>query len=187
MSSSHGEPHIFDEMRDRRIIFVRDPLDAEEANRVIAELLHMEGRSPLDGIMMRINCSQADPQAALAVYDTMQAVLGPVTTLCAGAAVGGAALLVAAGAGGRRSALPSAQFVLQQPVGWLTGRPTEIEAASQRLLALRTQLNELLAKHTGQPLTRIEEDTDRRLALNAEEARSYGLIDHVAGASGSRI
>lgn len=181
MSSTHDEPHIFDQMRDRRIIFVRDPLDAEEANRVIAELLHMEGRSPLDEILMRINCTHADAQAALAVYDTMQSVLGPVGTLCAGAASGGAALLVAAGVPGRRAALPSAQFYLQQQGGRLTGRPTEIEAASRRLQALQNQLNELLAKHSGQPLARVEDDTSRRLALNAEEARAYGLIDHIGG------
>lgn len=184
MSSTHGEPHIFDEMRNRRIIFVRDPLDAGEANRVIAELLHMEGRSPLDEIVMRISCAQAEAQAALAVYDTMQAVLGPVGTLCAGAAAGGAALLVAAGIPGRRAALPSAQFLLQQQGGRLTGRPTEIEAAARRLQVLQSQLNELLARHTGQPLARIEEDTSRRLALNAEEALAYGLIDHIAAGAG---
>ena len=128
-----------------------------------------------------------DAQAALAVYATMQALLAPVATICAGTAAGGAALLVAAGTPGRRSATPSAQFLLREPEGQISGRSREVEAAAQRLLALRAQLNELLARHTGQTLSRIGADTERRLALSADAALIYGLIDRITGPASSRI
>ena len=133
MSPSHGEGDIFDRLRERRIGFVRDPLDAAEANRIIAELLHLESRE------------------SSAVYNTMQSVRASMATLCGGTAAGGAALLLAAGTIGRRTALPSAQVVLEQPKGKLEGSAREIDLKA------------------------------RGLTLTAEEARAYGLIDNIAG------
>ncbi|HET6947126.1 MAG TPA: ATP-dependent Clp protease proteolytic subunit [bacterium] len=185
MGSSPGEGDIFDRLGERRIVFVRDPLDAAEANRIIAEFLHLESRDPAAEITLRITCAHADLRAALAVYDTMQTIRPPVATLCGGAATGGAALLLAAGAIGRRTALPSAQVVLEQPKGKLGGSAREIDLEARGLLRLRAQMNELLAHHTGQPIERIERDTDRGLTLTAEEARAYGLIDGIAGAGES--
>ena len=181
MGSSPGEGDIFDRLRERRIVFVRDPLDAAEANRIIAELLHLESRESSEEITLRITCANADLRAALAVYDTMQSVRALMATLCGGTAAGGAALLLAAGTIGRRTALPSAQVVLEGPKGKLEGSAREIDLKARGLLRLRAQLNELLAHHTAQALERIERDIDRGLTLNAEEARAYGLIDDVAG------
>ena len=181
MSSSQDDADIFERLRERRVIFVRDPLDGAEANRIIAELLHLENRDATAEITLRINCAGADLQAALAVYDTMQTIRPPVATLCNGTAAGGAALLLAAGVAGRRTALPSAQVVLQQPKGKLEGSSMDIDLQARRLLRLGAQMNELLVRHTEQPLERIERDTERGLSLNAEEARAYGLVDTIAG------
>ncbi|HXF81454.1 MAG TPA: ATP-dependent Clp protease proteolytic subunit [bacterium] len=186
MSFSDDERHIFAAMRRRRIVFVRDPLDSDEANRVIAELLHLEERGPLDEVTLRVSTRRAEPRAALAVYDTMMAMLSPLATVCAGVAAGGAVLLVAAGAPGRRSALPSAQFLLEPVVERLQGHPGNVAAQAQRLAALQAHFTTLLARHTGQPEPRIQDDTDRRLALGAEEARAYGLIDRIAGPATDR-
>jgi len=184
MSSSHEPPDIFDRLLEQRIIFIRNPLDGAAANLVIAQLLHLETRDRIAPITLRINCTEADLQAALAVYDTMQAVQAPVGTLCSGTAAGGAALLLAAGTPGSRLSLPSGRVLLEQPRGKFHGSSRELDLQARGLLRLRQQVNELLARHTGQLLERIERDTEQGLWLSAEEARAYGLVDRITGEEG---
>jgi len=183
MSSAHGSNDIFDRLLEQRIIFIRDLLEAAEANRAVAQLLHLEDRDPAAAIMLQINCTQADLHAVLAIYDTMQIVCPPVSTLCSGTAAGGAALLLAAGAPGRRLALPSARVLLEPPRGRFMGSSREIDVQARGLLRLSRQASVLLARHTGQPLDRIERDIEQRLWLSAEEARTYGLVDRITGAA----
>ncbi|MDQ7843597.1 MAG: ATP-dependent Clp protease proteolytic subunit [Armatimonadota bacterium] len=179
MSSSHEVPDIFHRLLGRRVVFIRSPLDGVAADLIIAQLLHLESQDPTAGITVRINCAQAELAAALAVYDILQTLQAPVGTLCSGTAAGGAALLLAAGQPGRRLSLPSGRILLQHPRGKFYGSSRELDAQSAALRRLCRQMNELLARHTGQPLERIERDTEHGLWLSAEEACAYGLIDRV--------
>jgi len=172
---------LFARLLDQRIILVGTPLDGAGAERIVAALLFLERRDQLAPVTLRINCAEADRQAALAVYDAMQAIQTPVGTLCTGTAAGGAALLLAAGAPGRRLSLPSGRILLEPTRGRFEGSSRELDLQVRRLQRLHQQLNELLARHTGQPLERIARDTDHGVWLDAEEARAYGLIDRVVG------
>lgn len=183
MSSSHEPGDVYDALLRRRIVFIRESLDQAAANLVIAQLVHLEHADPSAEITLHINCEHADLQAALSVYDTMQAIPPDMRSLCIGVAGGGAALLLAGGAPGKRGALPAARIALQDPAGQLQGRAGEIDVRLRGLLRLRQQVNELLARHTGQPVERIERDAERGHWLSAEDARAYGLIDTVAGST----
>lgn len=182
MSSSQPD-EIFNRLLAQRIVFVREPLDPAAANLVIAQLVHLDHTDPSAEIAIHISCQRTDLQAALSVYDTVRAINPDVRTLCVGVAGGGAALLLAGGAPGKRGALPTARILLQDPTDRLEGRAGEIDVRLRGLLRLRQQVNELLARHTGQPVERIERDAERSAWLNAEEARAYGLIDAVVSST----
>lgn len=184
MSSSHeGLDNVYDALLQRRIVFIRESLDHAAATLVIAQCVHLEHADPSAEITLHIKCEHADLQAALSVYDTMQAIEPDVRTLCVGVAGGGAALLLAGGATGKRGALPAARIALQDPAGQLQGRAGEIDVRLRGLLRLRQQVNELLARHSGQPVERIERDAERGHWLSAEDARAYGLIDAVVSST----
>lgn len=183
MSSSHEPGDVYDALLRRRIVFIREPLDLVAANLVIAQLVHLEHEDPSAEIVLHINCEHADLQAALSVYDAMQTIQPDVRSLCIGVAGGGAALLLAGGASGKRGALPTARIALQDPAGQLQGRAGDIDVRLRGLLRLRQQVNELLARHTGQPVERIERDGERGDWQSAEDARAYGLIDAVVSST----
>ncbi len=170
---------VYDRLLDQRIIFVGSTLDAAAANLIIAKLLHLMRQNSEADVTLYINCPQGDLESALALYDTIEAIRPDVRTVCIGTAGGGAVLLLAAGAPGKRAALPTARAVLRETQGKISGTAADIDLRARSLLRLRQQANEILARHTGQPIERIEEDTERELVLSAEEAKAYGLIDEI--------
>jgi len=174
-----GMEEIVERLLERRIVLLAGPLDADRANRAAAQLLHLEALDPAGEISVHINCPGADLPAALALYDVIQAVRPPVRTLCLGTAAGGAALILAGGVRGRRSALPGARVTFDEPRGRVAGTAAEIDARARELLRLRHQVHELLARHTGQPLERIERDAGARRWFSAQEAKDYGFVDEV--------
>jgi ATP-dependent Clp protease protease subunit len=170
---------LFDHLLARRLIFLHGPLGGTRADAAIAQMLHLDAVDPGLEITLHLNCPTADPRASVAVYDVMQAVRPPVRTLCLGVAAGGAALVLAGGTPGRRAALPNARITLYDPPRDLTGTLGELDVQTRELLRLRQQIHELLAKHTGQPLERVQRDAERELWLSGSEAQAYGLIDEV--------
>jgi ATP-dependent Clp protease protease subunit len=171
---------IFSRLLRDRIIFVGGPIDDAVANLVIAQLLFLEKEDPTKDIEFYINSPGGHITAGLAIYDTMQIVKPDVATICVGQAASMGALLLAAGAPGKRFALPYAEILIHQP--WVTGvggQATEIDIHARRIIRLRQRLNEVLARHTGQPLSRIEQDTERDYFMDADEALAYGLVDHL--------
>jgi ATP-dependent Clp protease protease subunit len=171
---------IFSRLLRDRIIFVGGPIDDAVANLVIAQLLFLEKEDPTKDIEFYINSPGGHITAGLAIYDTMQIVKPDVATICVGQAESMGALLLAAGAPGKRFALPYAEILIHQP--WVTGvggQATEIDIHARRIIRLRQRLNEVLARHTGQPLSRIEQDTERDYFMDADEALAYGLVDHL--------
>lgn len=151
----------------------------------MAQILHLEALDPDLEVTLHINCPSADPRAALAVYDVIQAVHTPVRTVCLGQAAGGSALLLAGGSVGRRAALPSARITFSDGRTALTGTAAQLDVQARELLRVRCQIHERLAAHTGQPLDRIERDAGRDFWLSAEDARGYGLIDEVLSVGGA--
>jgi ATP-dependent Clp protease protease subunit len=172
----------FDALLRQRIIFLRGPLDARTADLAIAQLLHLDTLESTREIALYINCPSADLRAALALYDVMENTRAPVRTLCLGMAAGGGALLLAGGAQGRRGALPNARISLYSARREVSGTVGEIDVQARELLRLRQQVHELLSRHTGQSLERIERDAERERWLSAEEAKAYGIIDEVVAA-----
>ncbi|MGC8834568.1 MAG: ATP-dependent Clp endopeptidase proteolytic subunit ClpP [Armatimonadota bacterium] len=171
---------IFSRLLKDRIIFVGGPIDDTVANLVIAQLLFLEKEDPAKDIEFYINSPGGLITAGMAIYDTMQIVKPDVATICVGQAASMGALLLAAGAPGKRFALPYSEILIHQP--WVTGmggQVTEIDIHARRMIKLRQRLNEILARHTGQPLSRIEQDTERDYFMDAEEALAYGIIDHI--------
>jgi len=164
---------------DPRIIFLGTPVNMDVANLIIGQLLVLESEDPEKDIFMYINSPGGDVMAGLAIYDTMQYIKPDVSTICLGQAASMGAMLLAAGAAGKRQALPHSTILIHQPMGGFRGQATDIEIHANEILRKRKALNELLADHTGQPLDRIAQDTDRDYYMTAEEARSYGLIDMV--------
>jgi ATP-dependent Clp protease protease subunit len=170
---------IFSRLLKDRIIFIGTPIDDVIANLVIAQLLFLESEDPDRDVNLYINSPGGVVSAGLAIYDTMQFIKPDVATICMGQAASMAALLLAAGANGKRSALPHSRIMIHQPLGGTQGQASDIEIYTKEMLKTREQLNEILALHTGQPLERIERDTDRNFFMSAEEARDYGIVDHV--------
>lgn len=170
---------IFDHLLERRIVFLSGSLDRTRTDTAIAQLLHLDAVDPDLEITLHVNCPSADLRAALAVYDVMQTVRPAVRTVCFGLAAGAASLVLAGGADGKRTALPNARITLYDPPRDLTGTVGELDVQARELLRLRQQVHELLARHAGQPLERIQRDADRELWLTAAEAQAYGLIDEV--------
>ncbi|HEY7729061.1 MAG TPA: ATP-dependent Clp endopeptidase proteolytic subunit ClpP [Candidatus Eisenbacteria bacterium] len=170
---------IFSRLLKDRIIFIGTPIDDVVANLVIAQLLFLEAEDPDRDINLYINSPGGIVSAGLAIYDTMQFIKPDVATICMGQAASMAALLLAAGAVGKRSALPHSRIMIHQPIGGSQGQASDIEIYTKEILTLRTELNNILVRHTNQPLEKIEHDTDRNFFMSAEEARAYRIVDKV--------
>jgi len=171
---------IYSRLLKERIIFLGGPIIDPVANSVIAQLLFLASKDPNKEIQLYINSPGGVLTSALAIYDTMEYIKSPVSTVCIGSAASGAAVLLAAGDKGKRFALPNAQILLHQvAVSGVSGEAVEVEIAAKQIIKLKDKVNRILAKHTGQPLEKIEKDTDRDFYLSAEEAKEYGLIDEV--------
>jgi ATP-dependent Clp protease protease subunit len=170
---------VYSHLLAERIVYLGTAIDAGVANSLIAQLLHLEADSPGREIAMYINCEGGDPAAMLAVYDTMQYVQSPIATTCVGQAIATGAVLLAAGAPGRRAALPHARIVLHQPSGQGRGTIPDLILAADEIVRVRADLEEILATHTGQTVETLRRDTDRDRVFIAAAARDYGLIDEV--------
>lgn len=171
---------IYSRLLGERIVYIGTPIDDGVANVVIAQLLHLESDSPESPISLYLNSPGGDPTAMLAVYDTMEFISAPVATTCVGQARGAAAVLLAAGAPGQRTVLPRARVVLEQPAqGGTRGDVPDLQVAAKEILRLRTELESILARHTGRSVEQVHQDTDRDLVLTAEEAVAYGVADVV--------
>ncbi len=170
---------IFSRLLKDRIIFVGHVIDDAIANLVIAQLLFLEAEDPEKDIFLYINTPGGSVSSGLAIYDTIQYIRSDVATICMGQAASMGALLLTSGTKGKRSALPHSRIMIHQPWGGVQGQVTDIEIHAKELLVLRSRMNEILAKHTGQPLKKIERDTDRNFFMSAEGALKYGIIDEV--------
>jgi len=180
-SSARGERayDIYSRLLKDRIVFVGGPIDDDVANLVIAQLLFLEGEDPDKDINLYINSPGGVLQAGLAIYDTMQYVRPDVTTICVGLAASVAAVIMAGGAKGKRVTLPYSQILIHQPWGGAQGTTADIDIQAKQFLKLRALVNEILAKHTGQPIDRLEHDTDRDFWMDAHAAKEYGLVDDI--------
>ncbi len=170
---------IFSRLLKERIIFIGTPIDDTVASLVIAQLLFLEAEDPEKDIFVYINSPGGVVSAGMAIYDTMQYIKPDVATICMGMAASMAATLLAAGAAGKRSSLPNARILIHQVMGGARGQATDIEIHAKEILTIKRRLNEILVKHTGQSLEKIEKDTDRDHFMSADEAKEYGLIDEV--------
>jgi len=170
---------IFSRLLKDRIIFIGQPIDDIVANVVIAQMLFLEAEDPEKDIHIYINSPGGIVPAGLAIYDTMQFVKPAVATTCVGQAASMGALLLAAGTKGKRAALPHARIMIHQPWGGAQGQVTDIEIISRELTTIKKALNEILVKHTSQPMDKIEKDTDRNFFMSSQEAKEYGIIDMV--------
>jgi len=178
-TSGRGERayDIYSRLLKERVVFLVGPVNDVTANLVVAQLLFLESENPDKDIFLYINSPGGSVSAGLAIYDTMQFVKPDVSTLCIGQAASMGAFLLAAGARGKRYCLPNARVMIHQPMGGFQGQASDIEIHAKEILAIKQRLNELLAKHTGQPLERVERDTDRDTFLSAEAAVEYGIVD----------
>jgi ATP-dependent Clp protease protease subunit len=171
---------IFSRLLKDSIIFIGTPIDDGVANLVIAQMLFLEAEDPERDILLYINCPGGSITAGLAIYDTMQFIKPDVQTYCIGQAASMAAVLLTAGAKGKRFTLPNARILIHQPwMSGLGGQASDIDIHAREILRMRERLNEILSHHTGQPLTRIREDTDRDYIMSASQAKEYGIIDDV--------
>jgi len=170
---------IYSRLLQERIVFLTGPISDVSANLVIAQMLFLASKDPKKDIQLYINTPGGSVTAGLAIYDTMQYVKCPVATICFGLAGSMGAVLLSAGEKGKRFALPNSEVLLHQVAGGVQGQATEIEITAKQIIKIKNKLNDILAKHTGKPLSQIEKDTDRDFYLSAEEAREYGLIDQV--------
>jgi ATP-dependent Clp protease protease subunit len=170
---------IYSRLLKERVIFVPGQVEDHMANLIVAQLLFLESENPDAEIAMYINSPGGVVTAGMAIYDTMQYVKCPVSTICVGLAASMGSLLLAGGAKGKRYALANSRIMIHQPLGGAQGQASDIAIAAKNILATRDMVNRLLAHHTGQKIEKIEKDTDRDNYLTAEEARSYGLVDHV--------
>ena len=179
--TSRGERayDIYSRLLKERVIFLVGGVDDHVANVIVAQLLFLEAENPEKDISLYINSPGGVVTAGMAIYDTMQYIKPDVSTICVGQACSMGALLLAAGAKGKRYALPNARVMMHQPSGGSQGQATDIEIQAREILALRQRLNEVLANHTGQPLDVIARDTERDNFKSAEAAREYGLVDEV--------
>ena len=179
--SGRGE-HAFDIysrlLRDR-IIFLGSQVDSDLANLIVAQLLFLEAEDPEKDIYVYINSPGGSVSAGMGIFDTMNQIRPDVCTVCMGFAASMGAFLLSAGAKGKRMSLPSSRIMIHQPLGGAQGQATDIAIQAKEILYIKGRLNDLLAQHTGQPLEKIQEDTDRDFYMSAEEAKDYGLIDNV--------
>jgi len=170
---------IYSRLLKERIIFVGAPIDDHVANLVIAQLLFLDSEDRQKDIKLYVNSPGGSVTAGMAIYDTMQFVKPAVSTICVGMAASMAAMLLAAGAPGKRLALPNAEIMLHQVMGGAEGQATDIKIRAEHILKIKDRINAILAKHTGQALKTIEKDTDRDFFMSAIEAKKYGLIDQI--------
>jgi ATP-dependent Clp protease protease subunit len=170
---------IYSRLLKERIIFIGTPIDDNIANLIIAQLLYLESEEPDKDIYLYINSPGGIVYAGLAIYDTIQYIKPDVATICMGMAASMAALLLAAGAKGKRSALPHSRVLIHQPLGGASGQVADIEIHAREFLTVRSKLNEILSRHTGQAIEKIEKDTDRNYFMSAQEAKDYGIVDEV--------
>jgi len=170
---------IYSRLLKDRIIFIGTPIDDMVANLVIAQMIFLEGEDPDRDINLYVHSPGGMVTAGLAIYDTMQFVKPDVATLCMGQAASMAAVLLAAGTKGKRSALPNSRIMIHQPLGGTQGQATDIEIYTREMLKMKDQLNGILAKHTGRPMEQLERDTDRNYFMSAQESKDYGLIDEI--------
>lgn len=179
--SQNGERayDIYSRLLKDRIIFLGGPIDDDSANIVIAQLLFLQAEDPKKDIMMYINSPGGSVTAALAVLDTMNFIKSDVSTVCVGLAASAGALLLSAGAKGKRFALTNSEIMIHQPSGGAEGRAADIEITAKQILRIRENLNKILATNTGQPLSKIQKDVDRDFFMNAEEAKKYGIVDKI--------
>jgi ATP-dependent Clp protease protease subunit len=180
-SSGRGERafDIYSRLLRERIVFLGQQVDDEIGNLVVAQLLFLEAEDPEKDIYLYINSPGGSVSAGMGIFDTMNQIRPDVCTICLGLAASMGAFLLSAGMKGKRMSLPNSRIMIHQPLGGAQGQATDIEIQAKEILYLKKQLNEHLARHTGQPLERIEEDTERDFFMSAEEARDYGLIDLV--------
>ncbi len=179
--TSRGERayDIYSRLLKDRIVFIGSPIDDDVANLVIAQLLFLEAEDPDKDINLYINSPGGIVTAGMAIYDTMQFIKPPVAAVCIGQAASMAAVLLAGGAQGKRTALPNARILIHQPMGGTRGQATDIKIQAEEILRMREHLNGILAKHTGQPMERIAADTERDYYMSADQAKAYGIIDQV--------
>ncbi len=170
---------IYSRLLMERIIFIGTPIDDTVANLVIAQLLFLEANDPEKDIIMYINSPGGSVTAGLAIYDTMTYIKSAVQTTCMGLAASMSAILLMAGAKGKRTALPHARIMIHQPMGETHGQSSDIEIYRREIVSLKQKLNAIIAGHTGQPIDRIEKDTDRNFFMSPEEAKEYGIVDDI--------
>ena len=170
---------IYSRMLKERVVFLVGPIDEFSANLIVAQLLFLESENPDKDIFLYIDSPGGSVTAGLAIYDTMQFVMPDVATLCVGQAASVGALLLCAGAKGKRDCLPNSRVLIHQPVGGFEGQASDVSIHAKEILYLRAKLNAIMAKHTGQNESRIAQDTDRDKFLSADEAVQYGLVDRV--------
>lgn len=170
---------IYSRLLKDRIIFLGEPIDDHVANSVIAQLLFLEADNSKEDIKIYINSPGGSVTSALALYDTIQYMKCDVATICIGQAASAAAVLLAAGTKGKRYSLPNARVLIHQVMGGAEGQQKDVEIQAKEMLRIKDQLNEILSKHTGQSIKKIEQDTDRDYFLTAEEAKKYGVIDKI--------
>ena len=170
---------IYSRLLKERVVFLVGPVEDYTANLVVAQLLFLEAENPDKDIHLYIDSPGGSVTAGLAIYDTMQFIKPNVSTMCVGQAASMGAVILAGGAKGKRYALPHSRMMIHQPLGGFQGQATEFEIHAREILKIREQLNRILARHTGQPLEKIQVDTDRDFFMSAEDAKAYGLIDEV--------
>ena len=179
--TSRGERayDIYSRLLKERVIFLVGPIDDYMANVIVAQLLFLEADNPEKDISLYINSPGGVVTSGMAIYDTMQFIRPDVSTICVGQAASMGSLLLAAGAAGKRYCLPSSRVMIHQPLGGFQGQASDIEIHTREILTMRDRLNAILSKHTGQPVERIAKDTDRDNFMDAETAKSYGMVDEV--------
>ena len=170
---------IYSRLLQERIIFLGSDIDDNMANVVMAQMLHLDADDPEKDIQLYINSPGGSVTSALAIYDTIQFIKSPVSSICIGQAASAAAVLLLSGEKGKRYSLPHARILLHQPSGGVQGTSMDVEIQTREIVRLRKLLNDIIAKHTGQDLKKIEKDTERDFILNAQEAKQYGIIDEV--------
>ena len=174
---------IFSRLLEERIVFLAGPVTDMNANVVIAQMLYLVSKDPKKDIKLYINSPGGSVTAGLAIYDTMQFIKCPVSTICIGLAASMGAVILAAGTKGKRFALPNAEIMLHQVSGGMQGQATDIEITAKQILKIKSKINEILVSCTGQPISNVERDTDRDFYMTSSEAKTYGLIDDVITAS----
>lgn len=179
--TSRGERSydIYSRLLKDRIIFLGGEIDDEMANIVVAQMLFLEGDDPDKDIFLYINSPGGSVSAGLAIYDTMQYIKCDVSTICIGLAASMGAFLLASGAKGKRKALPNAEIMIHQPSGGARGQATDIRIQAEQMLRIKQRLNEILSERTGQPVSKVADDTERDNYMSAEQAKAYGIVDDV--------